>query len=166
MLEGPLAKRWDICMKANLNEFIDNSRSCSIKSPSKNQGTWKAKSKGGKFTKLKWFFKKQKSRLGGQGPSPHEHTLQHALEPSFAQVVVGGAKHKKNLERTWALRDLGPKIKLQQALVLEKNAPLEVPPISKQKPLESGPSFLVLGRATLSGENKTSLKEINVKLQC
>jgi len=53
MLEGPLAKRWDICMKADLKEFIDNSRSCSIKSPSKNHGTWKAKSKGGKFTKLK-----------------------------------------------------------------------------------------------------------------
>jgi hypothetical protein len=56
------------------------------------------------------------------------------------------------------LRDLGPKIKLQQALVLEENAPLEVPPISKQKPLESGLSFLVFGRATLSGENKTPLK--------
>ncbi len=54
--------------------------------------------KGGKFTKLKWFFKKQKLRPGGQGPSPHEHTLQHTLEPSFAQVVVGGQNIRKILK--------------------------------------------------------------------
>jgi len=127
MLEDPLAKRWDMCMKDDLKKFIDNLGFCLIKSPSKNQGTWKAKSKGGEFIKLKWFFKKQKLRPRGQGPSPHEHILEHALEPSFAQAVVGGGGHKKNPKGTWASRDLGPKIKLQQALVPEENAPLEVP---------------------------------------
>jgi hypothetical protein len=42
-------------------------------------------------------------------------------------VAGEGAKHKKNPKGTWALRDLGPKIKLQQALVPEENAPLEIP---------------------------------------
>jgi hypothetical protein len=55
MLEGPLAKRWNMCMKADLKEFIDNSRSCSIKSPSKNQGT-RAKSKGWKVYKVEMVF--------------------------------------------------------------------------------------------------------------
>jgi hypothetical protein len=40
---------------------------------------------------------------------------------------VGGAKHKKNAKGTWASKDLGPKIKLQQALVPKENVPLEVP---------------------------------------
>jgi hypothetical protein len=48
------------------------------------------KLKGGKLAKLRRFLRKWKLRLGGQGPSPHVHTFQHALEPNFALAIVRG----------------------------------------------------------------------------
>jgi len=40
----------------------------------------------------------------------------------------GGVRQKKNPKGAWALKDLCPKIKLQQALALEEIAPPKAPP--------------------------------------
>jgi hypothetical protein len=37
-------------------------------------------------------------------------------------------RQKKNPKGAWTLKDLGPKIRLQQTLALEEIAPLEAPP--------------------------------------
>lgn len=56
----------------------------------------------------------------------HEHTLRHIRIKLCASHK--GVNKKQNPKGAWALKDLGPKIKLQQALALEKIVPLEVAP--------------------------------------
>jgi hypothetical protein len=51
-------------------------------------------------------------------------------------VGVGG---KKNLKGTWAMQNLGPKTKLQQAFAPKEFVPPRTPPNFSTKTIEVGP---------------------------
>lgn len=70
-----------------------------------------------------------------------------------------GVGVKKNLKGTWAMKNLGPKTKLQQAFAPKKFVPPKVPPNFQQKPLKLGPNLLVPNCVTLSEEDKALLRE-------
>ncbi len=91
---------------------------------------WKLIWKNPKITLVRHLFKSSSEN----GNSERQNQRVESLQNCGVR-----AKQKNNIKGAWASKNLDPKVKLQQAFVLEENASLEAPPNLLTEFVEVGP---------------------------
>jgi len=98
-------------------------------------GIVKGKIKGWKACKIERVSEKSP---GQEGKGPHP-TIYSPTHPKTKLHPSRNGEQKNNMKGAWASKNLDPKVKLQQAFVLEENASLEAPPNLLTEFVEVGP---------------------------